>query len=204
MLKSFAKLTSILCHPLLLMNFGLFSIMFWHPYFVSKFYETQFYTISMFVSINTLILPMLSVYLLKRFGLIDDFAMSNPKQRLLPYSIMIGIVGLTMFQLYKIDYAGLPMWFMGACAISLMANVLINLKFTISTHGIGTGGLVALYAYISYTEHLLLFKLLLIGFVLVSGIVMWARLYLQAHTEKEVYTGFLLGFATTSLVLLGL
>ena len=47
-------------------------------------------------------------------------------------------------------------------------------------------------------------KLLLIGFVLVSGIVMWARLYLQAHTEKEVYTGFLLGFATTSLVLLGL
>jgi hypothetical protein len=158
----------------------------------------------MFVSINTLILPMLSVYLLKRFGLIDDFAMSNPKQRLLPYSIMIGIVGLTMFQLYKIDYAGLPMWFMGACAISLMANVLINLKFTISTHGIGTGGLVALYAYISYTEHLLLFKLLLIGFVLVSGIVMWARLYLQAHTEKEVYTGFFLGFATTSLVLLGL
>ena len=204
MLKSFAKLTSVLCHPLLLMNFGLFSIMFWHPYFVSKFYETQFYTISMFVSINTLILPLLSVYLLKRFGLIDDFAMSNPKQRLLPYSIMIGIVGLTMFQLYKIDYAGLPMWFMGACAISLMANVLINLKFTISTHGIGTGGLVALYAYISYTEHLLLFKLLLIGFVLVSGIVMWARLYLQAHTEKEVYTGFLLGFATTSLVLLGL
>ncbi len=204
MLKSFAKLTSVLCHPLLLMNFGLFSIMFWHPYFVSKFFETQFYTISMFVSINTLILPMLSVYLLKRFGLIDDFAMSNPKQRLLPYSIMIGIVGLTMFQLYKIDYAGLPMWFMGACAISLMANVLINLKFTISTHGIGTGGLVALYAYISYTEHLLLFKLLLIGFVLVSGIVMWARLYLQAHTEKEVYTGFLLGFATTSLVLLGL
>ena len=204
MLKSFAKLTSVLCHPLLLMNFGLFSIMFWHPYFVSKFYETQFYTISMFVSINTLILPMLSVYLLKRFGLIDDFAMSNPKQRLLPYSIMIGIVGLTMFQLYKIDYAGLPMWFMGACAISLMANVLINLKFTISTHGIGTGGLVALYAYISYIEHLLLFKLLLIGFVLVSGIVMWARLYLQAHTEKEVYTGFLLGFATTSLVLLGL
>ncbi|MEN9345887.1 MAG: hypothetical protein RLZZ60_1356 [Bacteroidota bacterium] len=204
MLKSFAKLTSVLCHPLLLMNFGLFSIMFWHPYFVSKFYETQFYTISMFVSINTLILPMLSVYLLKRFGLIDDFAMSNPKQRLLPYSIMIGIIGLTMFQLYKIDYAGLPMWFMGACAISLMANVLINLKFTISTHGIGTGGLVALYAYISYTEHLLLFKLLLIGFVLVSGIVMWARLYLQAHTEKEVYTGFLLGFATTSLVLLGL
>lgn len=204
MLKSFAKLTSVMCHPLLLMNFGLFSIMFWHPYFVSKFYETQFYTISMFVSINTLILPMLSVYLLKRFGLIDDFAMSNPKQRLLPYSIMIGIVGLTMFQLYKIDYAGLPMWFMGACAISLMANVLINLKFTISTHGIGTGGLVALYAYISYTEHLLLFKLLLIGFVLVSGIVMWARLYLQAHTEKEVYTGFLLGFATTSLVLLGL
>lgn len=204
MLKSFAKLTSVMCHPLLLMNFGLFSIMFWHPYFVSKFYETQFYTISMFVSINTLILPMLSVYLLKRFGLIDDFAMSNPKQRLLPYSIMIGIVGLTMFQLYKIDYAGLPMWFMGACAISLMANVLINLKFTISTHGIGTGGLVALYAYISYTEHLLLFKLLLIGFVLVSGIVMWARLYLQAHTEKEVYTGFLLGFATTSMVLLGL
>ena len=204
MLRSFATVCSILCHPLLLMNFGLFSIMFWHPYFVSKFYETQFYTISMFVSINTLVLPMLSVYLLKRFGLIDDFAMSNPKQRLLPYSIMVGIVGLTMFQLYKIDYTGLPMLFMGACALSLMANVLINLKFKISTHAIGCGGLVALYTLISYREDLILFKGFLIGFVLVSGIVMWARLYLQAHTEKEVYTGFLLGLATTSLVLLGL
>jgi membrane-associated phospholipid phosphatase len=39
------------------------------------------------------------------------------------------------------------------------------------------------------------FEAVLIAVLLVSGIVAYARLRLNAHTPAQVYTGFLLGFA---------
>lgn len=176
------------------MNFGLFSILHFHPYFVSKFYESQFLTISMFIAVNTLIMPLLSVYLLKKFRFIDDFAISNPKQRLFPYGILVILLIFTIYQLYKIELYGLPLIFMGASAFCLALNILINFKFTISTHAIACGGLIGLYIFLTVFEHLSVFNWVLIITVIASGLALWARLFLNAHTEKQIYSGFLLGF----------
>ena len=193
-MEKVAKIVSIILHPLLVLNWGLYSIMRYHPYFVSKFYDTHFYTISMFIAVNTLVMPLLSVYLLKKFAFIDDFYISNPKQRFIPYSILLALLGFTMYQLYKVELNGLPLSFMAATAICLLLNILINFKFTISTHGIGAGGLVALYTFLTLHEHVSVFNALLILSVLLAGIIAWARLYLNAHTEKQMYSGLALGF----------
>lgn len=191
---------SSLLHPLILMNFGLFSILRFHPYFVSKFYDTHFYTISMFIAVNTLIMPLLTVYLLLKFRFIDDLQISNPKQRLLPYGILVMLLVFTMYQLYKVELNGLPLVFMGASAACLLLNILINVRYTISTHAIGCGGLTALYVYLTVFQHLSVFNVFLILAVLASGLAGWARLYLNAHREHQIYTGFALGL---SVVLLG-
>ncbi len=176
------------------MNFGLFSILRFHPYYISKLYETQFYTVSMFIMVNTLVIPLLSIYLLKKFKFIDDIYIRDPKQRLIPYSILIALLCFTIYQLYKIDMHGLPLVFMAASAFCLLCNVFINLKFTISTHAIGAGGLSALYFYLTVFEHVSAYNILLIISVLVAGISSWARLLLNAHSEKQVYMGICLGF----------
>ena len=201
-MKNLANFISVLFHPLILLNFGLFSVMRYHPYYVSKFYDTHFYTISMFIAVNTLVMPLLSVYLLKKFGFIDDFAMSNPKQRFLPYGILVLLLGFTMYQLYKIELNGLPLLFMGASAICLTLNILINTRYTISTHAIGAGGLIALYAYLTVQQHVSSFNILLIASILAAGLSLWSRLALNAHTEKQIYSGLALGFVVVFAFLL--
>ncbi len=198
-MRTVAGIISVLFHPLILLNFGIFSILRYHPYFVSKFYESHFYTISMFIAVNTLIMPLLSVYLLKKFRFIDDFAISNPRQRLLPYGILVMLLIFTIFQLYKIELKGLPLIFMGASAVCLLLNILINLRFTISTHAIGSGGLAGLYFFLTLNEHLSVFNFLLLCSVVLAGLSAWARLYLNAHTEKQIYSGFILGLSVVVL-----
>ena len=165
------------------MNFGLFSLLKFHPYYVSKFYENQFYTISMFIAVNTLLMPVLSVYLLKKFRFVDNFEMSNPKQRLFPYSVVCLLIGFTMYQLYRIEMTGMPLFFLGSSALCIMLNILINLKFKISSHAIGAGGLIAFYGFLGFWQHVTEMNLFMISSVLAGGIICWSRLYLEAHSE---------------------
>lgn len=192
-MKRLANICSVIFHPLFLLNAGLFAILRYHPYFLSKFYDDQFYTLSMFIAVNTLVMPLLSVYLLKRFKFVDDFNISNPKQRLMPYTIIAMLLGFTTYQLWKNEFYGLPLVFLIATILCVVANILINIKFTISSHTIGGGGLVALFLHLTLIEHLSVFNVWLLGAILASGLSAWSRLYLNAHTEKQVYTGFGVG-----------
>lgn len=196
MMKRIAFVVSVILHPLFLLNFGLFSILRFHPYFVSKFYDDHFYTFSLFIAVNTLIMPLLSVYLLKKFKFIDDFRISNPKQRLMPYSVIVLILAFTTYQLYKYEFYGLPLCFLMATIVCLMFNIIINFKFTISSHAIGSGGLFGLYLYMTVFLHLSIFSWFLIGSILAAGLSAWTRLYLNAHSEKQVYLGFGIGVTT--------
>lgn len=193
MMKWVAKSISVILHPLFVLNFGLFSLFKFHPYYVSKFYEEQFYTISMFIAVNTLIMPLLSVYLLKRFNFISDFAITDRKQRLMPYTVITILLGFTSYQLYQNEVYGLPLKFMLSTIVCVVINILLNIKFKVSSHAIASGGLVGLYLFLTMNRHLSVFNPMLIGAVLAAGISAWSRLYLEAHNEKEVYTGFGIG-----------
>lgn len=194
-MRTVAQICSFLLHPLLLLNFGLFSILRFHPYYVSKFFESHFFTLSMFIAVNTLIMPLLSVYLLIKFRFVDDFYMKKPAQRLLPYSVLVGLLTFTAYQLVNIELNGLPIVFLLASAFCVLLNVLINFRFVISSHAIGAGGLIALFTYISVFEHISEMNFLLLTAMPAAGLSAWARLLLNAHTEKQVYTGLGLGFA---------
>lgn len=201
-MRHLANFCSVILHPLFLLNAGLFAILRFHPYFVSKFYDEQFYTLSMFIAVNTLVMPLLSVYLLKRFKFIDDFRISNPKQRLMPYAIIAMLLAFTTYQLYKNEFYGLPLVFLIATIVCVIANILINIRFTISSHAIAAGGLVALFLFLTLIEHIAVFNWWLMGSVLAAGLSSWSRLTLNAHTEKQVYSGFGLGLTVVMLMLM--
>lgn len=201
-MKLLANTCSVLFHPLFLLNFGLFAVLSYHPYFVSKFYDTQFYTLSLFIAINTLIVPLMSVYVLKRFKFIDDFRISNPKQRLMPYSIIAMLISFTIYQLYSSDLRGLPMVFLFATVLCVVINILINIKFTISSHTIASGGLIALFMYLTFFKHVSEFNWFLIISIVIGGLSGWSRLLLNAHDEKQVYYGYGVGFSAVLVMLL--
>ncbi len=202
MLKNTAKFVSVVTHPLILLNLGLFSILKFHPYYYSKFYEEQFYTLSIYIAINTLLMPLLSMYLLKRFNLISNYILSNAKQRMVPYAVIMLLLSYTAFQLHKNDFSGLPVQFLIGTILCIAINILVNFKWTISSHAIGCGGLVALYFYLTMNSHLNVFTLFLVSLLLVSGATGWARLTLNAHTPSQLYVGYVTGFVTCYITLL--
>lgn len=202
MAKNLAKIVSILTHPLLLLNLGLYSILKFHPYYYSKFYEEQFYTLSIYIAVNTLIMPLLSMFLLKRFNLISNYILSDPKQRMIPYTVIMLLLSYTAYQLYKNDFSGIPVHFLIGTIICLAINIIVNIKWTISSHAIGCGGLIALYFYLTLNNQLNNFTPFLISILIVSGLTGWARLKLNAHTPAQLYVGYITGFVTTLMILL--
>jgi membrane-associated phospholipid phosphatase len=147
-----------------------------------------------------IVAPGFSFLMLKRQKVIQDIQMPDARERSGPMLMMsfycLVLYGLFVYQspngeLPKYCY-GLPL----AGTVVIAIATFINRYFKISLHAIGAGLLTGfLFAY--YSEQLIFNFIILVSTVLVSGIVMSSRLYLNKHSLKEVCTGFLLSSLLT-------
>jgi hypothetical protein len=99
---------------------------------------------------------------------------------------------------------GLPMYFLIGSAICLFLNAFITIKFGISSHTIAAGGMVALMFYVVAIQRIAQMEAYLLISIIVAGLSGSSRLWLQAHTTKQIYWGYLLGFVVVFGVVLTL
>ena len=89
----------------------------------------------------------------------------------------------------------------GAIIILLIAH-LVTLKWKISAHMIGIGGLTGVMIGLSQRFSIDHFWIILF-LILTSGLIGFARLKIKAHTYQQVYAGFILGlFIQWSIIVL--
>jgi hypothetical protein len=120
--------------------------------------------------------------------------MKKRKDRYVPLIITFFLFVFCFYLIRRIDIPSMFYSFLLGGLISLLITFFINIRFKISIHMVGMGGLVALIVFISfYLKVNLSFYLILV--ILFSGITGTARLILNAHTPVEVYSGFVMGFA---------
>jgi membrane-associated phospholipid phosphatase len=88
-------------------------------------------------------------------------------------------------------------------AISVATAFVINLKWKVSIHMLGMGGIVGTIIGLILRYQIDAIQLVM-TLVLLSGIVGYSRLRLDAHTPLQVYVGFILGtlILTGSVILL--
>ena len=148
------------------------------------------------------ILPVINIYILYRLNRISSLRMENQSERTFPY-VLTSCFYFGLFYLF-LDLSVWPsikvLIFGGG--ISILLTAIINLKYKISAHMVGAGGLLGSLIVVSYVLKYNAVPQIAV-LVLIAGAVATCRLYLKAHEPKQIYSGFFLGLLTQIGVFLG-
>ncbi len=150
----------------------------------------------------TCIIPLIFLSVLRHFKLVKDLHVNVREQRFIPYVFTAVCYAVAAYYLY---YCHAPQWFtmfMVGSAITILVMALINLKWKISAHMAGIGGVIALI-YQIHVQGLSAFELLgmLCFTVIVAGLLGSARLALRRHDTWQVLAGAVVGFLCVSMTM---
>jgi hypothetical protein len=141
----------------------------------------------------TFLLPAVITWMLWQKGHVKSFELENKNERPLPYFLTLCCyIGCTylLFSLPLPRVFGLAM--SGAC-LALLSTIIINFSWKISLHMMGAGGMLGLFYGFALVFNFTSITVM-VGIAMASGIIAAARLYCNAHTPAQVYSGFIIGF----------
>lgn len=192
-------LTTVLS-PLLMPTYGVF-LALWVSVLCLLPYGTRVSVLLMCMGI-TCILPLIFLSVLRHFKLVKDLHVEVREQRLIPYLFTVLCYLIAAYFLY---YRHSPQWFtmfMVGSALTVLVMALINLKWKISAHMAGIGGIIAL-VYQIHVMGLSAFDLfwVLCFVIIVAGMLGSARLALRRHDIWQVLAGVVVGFLCVSMTM---
>ena len=195
-----ADVVSTALTPLLMPTYGVF-IALWVSVLCLLPYGVRVSVLLMCMGI-TCILPLIFLSVLRHFKLIKDLHVNLREQRLFPY---LFAALCCLIAAYYLFYRHSPQWFvmfMVGSALTVLVLALINLKWKISAHAAGIGGVVALI-YQIHVQGLSAFDLLwlLCLSIVVAGLLGSSRMILRRHDLWQVLAGAVTGFLCVSLTM---
>lgn len=204
-----ATILSVVFHPLILTTY-LFAILFLITpdlVGVSALELPAIGSLLLLLFLNTFVAPSLVIYYMYKFGVTSTLHVDDLAERRLPYiaSIIIYAIATYLFG-YKLQQIAelAPQIAILLCSatISLILVFVVSLFWKISAHATGFGGMVGalICLLLRFDESMLLYPLLLA--IIVTGIVMSARLYLNAHTPGQVLAGLFSGLLVSSVTVI--
>lgn len=200
-LRFFFKVISFVFHPLLLPTYGTLLFLWANPSIVVPEAEEgeivrtpQHLVMSIFV--NTFIMPAVAILMMKALGFIKSLEMEDKQERIIPF-IAAMIFYIWAFMAVKDHFFYMPKIytiFILGTLVAVMVSFFITLFYKLSIHMVGMSGLLTATMLMMMNSEKSLTTILL-GVVVINGLVATARLYLKAHTPKELYVGFMIGIA---------
>jgi membrane-associated phospholipid phosphatase len=146
--------------------------------------------------IFTGVLPALPIWMMMKRGDVNDLFISKREERTMPY--LFSFMAYVFWALFMWRTLRFPLFIVAmgmGSAVSIFIIVFINLKWKISAHTAGVGGLCGAVFGVCYRTGINpLGFLILILFI--SSLVAFSRLELKAHTPGQVLAGFVVGFIT--------
>ncbi|MGB0884420.1 MAG: hypothetical protein ACPG4W_03120 [Flavobacteriales bacterium] len=146
------------------------------------------------VFVATLLIPLLTVLILKWSGLVGSIHLAKAEERRWPYSLSMFtflMLSVLFYQQYVVPKEFAIILFGSGISIMFLRLYLSEIK--ISAHTTCAGGVAgALIQLTTAFDYPFFYPSLLA--VLLAGLIGWARLDLRAHSQQEVYIGYGLGF----------
>ena len=188
---------SYIFHPL----FMPISAVLFYFYISPRFFNTEFMYSKIFATvIMTVIIPILTFYMLKNLQLVTSIHLKDVKQRKWPLALSSGFTYLLIKMIFDgYDIPEVYFFFVGILGATAAAFLLAILKFKASLHMMGISGVILFIIGLSihFGTNLLIWIAISI---LACGATATSRLDAKAHTVPELIIGFLIGSVPQLLV----
>ena len=191
-MKRIHQLISLVFQPLLIPTFAMLLLMNMDVFILLPLRWQLKAIVGTFIF--TGLLPALPIWLLMKRGEVNDLFISKREERTMPY--LFSFMAYVFWALFMWRTLQFPMFIVAmgmGSAVSIFIIVFINLKWKISAHAAGMGGLCGSVFGVCYRTAInpvWFFAVIL----LISGLVALSRLELKAHTPGQVLAGFVVGF----------
>lgn len=197
-MRLLSKLISYIFHPIFLPIAGTVSYFLVTP----KYSTIELKSGNILpIFILTIIIPILSFFILKNIGVVNSVFLIKPKERRYPLIINLILLLMILLKVIPDNYTiELYFFFLGLIAATSTCLFLLFIRFKTSLHMMSMGSLLMFLIALSF--HFERNIVVAISFMLfASGVVATARLYLKAHTRAELLIGFLVGVMSQLLTI---
>ncbi len=171
---------------------GISFILFYSGLYITMLPHEAKQLIVLIVALGTLALPLAMVSFFKMSHFISNFYISDRRERVLPLIISAILYYIAYRVLHMLHTPYIVQKFILASTVAIFLTSIISMRWKISIHGVGIGGIMGMFGALSMVSTSML-PFFLIS-ILLAGVVGYARIRLNAHTPAQVYAGILLGF----------
>ncbi|MBX2915877.1 MAG: phosphatase PAP2 family protein [Cyclobacteriaceae bacterium] len=194
-MRAAATIVSIIFHPLLLTTYMVMLLGTFFPALL-MIAPQNLRVMAAFIFCFTFLLPVVNLIMFRMFGTISSYTLVNRTERIIPF-IAIALIYMVTALLFfiKLRFSVYFNYLLLIVAMLVMAAVVLNFFLKVSVHALaawgGIGILLPLNKAVEQSD--LLWPTA--GAILAAGFVMAARLYLNAHTPREILVGSISGFS---------
>lgn len=194
-MRLLAHIISAVFQPLLMPTLVFYTILY-HIDNSSNLTDEGQRTVLSLIFLTTCLIPILVILMFRFTKVIKNLQMTDRRERFFPF-IFISLFYIITTYLFHQQLPLNPLMSTSLIAITVVVVLtnIITFVWKISAHAagvVGWLGFIVIYATIHQGNHTLLMPL--VAAISLSGIVLWARLYLDAHKPVEIIGGSLIGF----------
>ncbi len=212
MSRTFAHFFSIVGHPMLVLTYALVLLLLINPYAfgVHSPADRKAVLLLLYVFTTTALIPGVGIAIMKPLGFIKNLESPDRLERTGAY-IVTGAFYLWLFKNLNGSGQVPPLYLVCvlSATIALFVAFFINIFTKISAHTTGMGGLVGMLMLTARDWEGAMLNLPAFGgtvqvslivalaaMVVLAGLVGSARLVLKAHVPRDLWQGYLVGFAS--------
>jgi len=195
-----ARFLIFLFHPLLMPLYVLLILLYQVSFFSLMIPAIYMALIIALVILSTVLFPLFVIYLLYRTKIITAFFRISREERTYPILCAAIFYYLTYYLFKEIHFSGIFSYYMLGSTLLALIALILNFYHKISLYLISIGGFTGLFLGLSLnlgTD----FSFYIFTGILLSGLLGFARLKMNAHHPAEIYSGFLLGVSIMSVLM---
>jgi len=197
MIRKLAVVCSVLMHPLLMPTY-LFALLFYYAPIVVRPGVGNADYLLLAIFLTTFLIPLVYVsvsrFLVIRANYLAVISMPTRQERILPFFfISIFYMIVTFLFVYKFEASPVLSVILAATTAIIVVVSITTLFLKVSAYSASSFGLIGFVIGLGIKYPQAFLVLPLVGFLLLSGLVMSARLYMGSHKPLDVLIGCVIG-----------